>query len=285
VRAEWDPLVASGKVPTDFTVKDIPCAESVFADMNPDCPQYVPPKVTNEKPDAGGVDPTKDDARLCYESLGGGQFKFNCKMTNLGTCEDSGWRFHGTYDNVLECASDIPNVAAQIQKGDLSVGPNSREATGEGGVAGSGAAGRPATGGAGGSPSVGACKEQANIDGMPVCLVREISGYDVTGTYKYENGEPIVQLNADGSGLMQYHGCRPVPMHWGVEADASGAPIKVGENERGIWWTLAYRREQVACAENGAGGNYPADTWDLAQLNVRFETNTMVILGEREKPL
>jgi hypothetical protein len=226
-------------------------------------------------------------ARLCYQSLDGGQFKMNCKATTLGTCEESGWRFHVTYDDVLECAGDIPDVVAQIQKGDLSVGPHSREATGEGGVAGSGgAAGGPAfggAGGAGGSPSVGACKEQAEIEGNSVCLVREVAGYDITGTYKYEGGEPIVQLNADGSGLFQYHGCIPVPMHWGVEADANEQPIKVADNERGVWWTLAYRREEAACTENGFQG-YPAAVWDEVQLNVLFEMNWLSILGERRKP-
>jgi len=46
---------------------------------------------------------------------------------------------------------------------------------------------------------------------------------------------------------------------------------------------MAYRREAQACLENGSQA-HPVG-WDRAQLNVLFETNTVYIYGEREKPL
>ncbi len=45
-RDEWDPLINKKQISTEFTMTEVPCAESVFADMNPACPQYVAPKPT-----------------------------------------------------------------------------------------------------------------------------------------------------------------------------------------------------------------------------------------------
>jgi hypothetical protein len=135
-----------------------------------------------------------------------------------------------------------------------AVGPNSNEATGKSSVASGGSGGSGGTGGSGGSPGIvgcnGADQEVVTIDGSPQCLVRNI-GYAIVGTYTYEGGEPIVQLDAGGGGVMQYHGCAPVPIHWGIEADANGQTNKT-ENDRGVWFVMAYRREQAACVELGS---------------------------------
>jgi hypothetical protein len=42
-RNEWDQLLVKDKLDLEFTMTDLACEESVFADMNPECPQYQPP--------------------------------------------------------------------------------------------------------------------------------------------------------------------------------------------------------------------------------------------------
>lgn len=57
VRAEWDPLVESGEIDVSFNVTETPCEESVFATMNPNCPQYEAPGDGND----GGDGTTGDN--------------------------------------------------------------------------------------------------------------------------------------------------------------------------------------------------------------------------------
>lgn len=52
-REEWDPLIRNGTISTEFSLTDVPCDESVFADMNPKCPQYVAPVPPQNGADAG----------------------------------------------------------------------------------------------------------------------------------------------------------------------------------------------------------------------------------------
>lgn len=56
-RDEWE-----SESNLDFTMVDVPCSESVFADMNPDCPQYVPP-VTDP------TNPGEDDPLSASDSI------------------------------------------------------------------------------------------------------------------------------------------------------------------------------------------------------------------------
>lgn len=41
----------------DFSMIDVPCAESVFAQMNPHCPQYIPPEDPTDPTDPGEEEP------------------------------------------------------------------------------------------------------------------------------------------------------------------------------------------------------------------------------------
>ena len=52
-RDEWQVEMQQRTVPLGFTLTDVPCEQSVFADMNPDCPQYVPPMSGTPTADAG----------------------------------------------------------------------------------------------------------------------------------------------------------------------------------------------------------------------------------------
>ena len=57
-------------------------------------------------------------------------------------------------------------------------------------------------------------------------VTRTVPGFDVTGTYNYiDTGEPMVVLNADGSGTWRGDtGERTRPITWWIAADATGAP-------------------------------------------------------------
>jgi hypothetical protein len=43
IQEEWEGLVTPEEISTNFVVIDVPCEKSVFAKLNPECPQYEPP--------------------------------------------------------------------------------------------------------------------------------------------------------------------------------------------------------------------------------------------------
>lgn len=92
--------------------------------------------------------------------------------------------------------------------------------------------------------------------------------YPITGLYKYEEkGEPIVQLNPDGTGIFQLHEMPQNKMIWGVECDSKGIP-----KELKVVWGSVYRLwYQVA------------GVWDIIQLSVHTDEKIIYILGERIK--
>lgn len=92
--------------------------------------------------------------------------------------------------------------------------------------------------------------------------------YPITGRYKYENkGAPIVELNADGTGIFQLHQMPESNMVWGVECDSEGVP-----KELKVVWGSVYRLwYQVA------------GVWDIIQLSVHTDERKIYILGERIK--
>jgi hypothetical protein len=68
-RAEWDAGIADGVINTDFELIDTPCEESVFATMNPDCPQYEPPET--DSGDGTGGDTGSDSGGDSGSDTGG----------------------------------------------------------------------------------------------------------------------------------------------------------------------------------------------------------------------
>ncbi len=105
--------------------------------------------------------------------------------------------------------------------------------------------------------------------------------YPVTGLYKYESkGEPIVQLNEDGTGLFQLHQMSQTKMVWGVECDAKGVP-----KEQKVSWGSAYRL-WYQIKEKHKGKTWETgviDEWDIIQLSVHTDEKKIYILGERVK--
>jgi len=114
-----------------------------------------------------------------------------------------------------------------------------------------------------------------------VYYISKSIGLPITGEYKYEGkGEPIVQLNADGTGLFQLHGMSATRMIWGIECDASGK-AKVQEAAWGgiyrLWYQLKEKHKGKTW-ESGVVGK-----WDIIQFSVHTDTRKMYVLGERIK--
>ena len=93
--------------------------------------------------------------------------------------------------------------------------------------------------------------------------------YPITGLYKYESkGEPIVQLNEDGTGIFQLHQTPQTNMIWGIESDSQGVA-----NELKVVWGSVYRLWYKTKNKE----------WDIIQLSVHTDEKKIYILGERVK--
>lgn len=99
---------------------------------------------------------------------------------------------------------------------------------------------------------------------------------EIIGKYDYEGkGEPIVQINADGTGLFQPHGMPPIPIKIWIDVDDSGVPRReVGTEQR-------YRYTLLIQYGDGGGGNYPAGKYDLMGVTMLKDEGKALVLGER----
>ena len=97
-------------------------------------------------------------------------------------------------------------------------------------------------------------------------------GYPVTGLYLYEGKtEPIVQLNANGSGTFQFEDLSKKDISWGIECSEKGIPIfKEGFNSAA--YLLYYKNNDD---EN--------NEWIPVQFSIHYAKNKMYIMGERVK--
>ena len=62
-----------------------------------------------------------------------------------------------------------------------------------------------------------ACTSIETSDGIH--YITPIIDYPITGTYYFEGVEPIVELNAKGTGIYQLHDQPKREMVWGIECD------------------------------------------------------------------
>ena len=99
--------------------------------------------------------------------------------------------------------------------------------------------------------------------------------YPVTGTYLFNDGEPIVELNENGTGFYQLHDQPKRPINWGIECEKTGETIfKKGYNSAA--YILWYRFLTT----------YELDTnldWNSVGFTIHFNTLKMFIQGERVK--
>lgn len=95
-------------------------------------------------------------------------------------------------------------------------------------------------------------------------------GYPIEGTFLYEGKtEPIVQLNANGTGTFQYEDLSKKNINWGIECSEDGIPIfKEGYNSAS--YTMWYKPNNE-------------EDWIYVQFSIHFNKKKMFIMGERIK--
>ena len=99
---------------------------------------------------------------------------------------------------------------------------------------------------------------------------------EIIGKYEYEGkGEPIVLINADGTGLFQPHGMPPIPIKIWIDVDDSGSPRRQVGTEQRYRYTLLIQYGQ------GGDGNYPAGKYDLLGVTMLKDEGKALVLGER----
>jgi len=103
---------------------------------------------------------------------------------------------------------------------------------------------------------------------------------EILGLYKYEGkGDPIVQINADSTGLFQPHGMPAIPIKIWIHMDESGVP------HRQVGTELRYRYTLLIQYGEGGDGNYPAGKYDLIDVTMLKDDGRAVVLGERIRSL
>lgn len=101
-------------------------------------------------------------------------------------------------------------------------------------------------------------------------FITTITGYPLYGVYLFENKkEPIIQLNANGTGIFQLHEQPQTNMIWGIECSAIGIP-KITEGFNSAVYSLWYKNEGE-------------EIWNEVQYSIHFSKMKMFILGERVK--
>lgn len=121
--------------------------------------------------------------------------------------------------------------------------------------------------------------ETINLQGDDYTVSTQLPD-EVLGRYEYEgNGEPIVEINADGTGLFQPHGMPAIPIKVWVDVDGNGMPRReVGTEQR-------YRYTLLIQYGEGGDGNYPAGKYDLLGVTMLKDEGKAIILGERIRQL
>ncbi|WPR70287.1 hypothetical protein SLW70_10050 [Flavobacterium sp. NG2] len=99
-----------------------------------------------------------------------------------------------------------------------------------------------------------------------------VIGYTITGTYLYDGeAEPIVQLNANGTGIFQQKDLTRNNIIWGIESNANGNP-KYEEGFNSAAYTLWYKNN----ADND-------EKWVATQFSIHYDKKKIFIAGERSK--
>ena len=129
-------------------------------------------------------------------------------------------------------------------------------------------------------PKLGKNVEEVKIKNETYFLTKEI-GYAIAGDYLFESkGEPIVKLNADGTGLFQLHQMSQTKMVWGIECEIDGTPKKI-DAPWGFMYNLWYQIKEKHKGKSWESGEI--DAWDVVSFSVHTDENKIYILGERIK--
>jgi hypothetical protein len=98
--------------------------------------------------------------------------------------------------------------------------------------------------------------------------------YPITGIYLFKGTEPVVELNANGTGFYQRHEQPKKAITWGIECDESGNPIfkKGFDNAAYTLWYLYTNPETE-----------DEKYWKVTSFTIHFTSLKMFIQGERSK--
>jgi hypothetical protein len=101
--------------------------------------------------------------------------------------------------------------------------------------------------------------------------------YPITGTYLFKGIEPVVELNAGGSGFYQTHEEPKRAINWGIECDEIGAPkfIKGFDSAAYTFWYQYTTKADL--------GDNEDINWKAVEFTIHFNTLKMFIQGERSK--
>ena len=130
------------------------------------------------------------------------------------------------------------------------------------------------------TPKLGKNVQEVKIKNETYYLTKEI-GYNITGEYLFEGKkDPIVQLNADGTGLFQLHQMSKTPMVWGIECEMDGTAKKI-KADWGFMYRLWYQIKAKHKGSSWESGEIVA--WDVVSFSVHEDDGKIYILGERTK--
>lgn len=101
--------------------------------------------------------------------------------------------------------------------------------------------------------------------------------YPITGTYQFQGTEPVVELNAGGTGFYQLHEQLKRAVNWGMECDEAGSP-KFNKGFDSAAYTLWYQYTSKSDSDTEDDMN-----WKAVEFTVHFNTQKMFIQGERSK--
>jgi hypothetical protein len=103
--------------------------------------------------------------------------------------------------------------------------------------------------------------------------------YPIIGTYLYENiSEPIVVLNADGSGIFQSKDLSKKEITWGLECTEDGF-LRFKEGFDSAAYSIWFKNKESLINPELDENN----DWIKVEFSIHFNTNKMYIMGERVK--
>lgn len=131
-------------------------------------------------------------------------------------------------------------------------------------------------------PGVAGAQEKPeiiNLKGHDYTVSRTLPG-EILGKYLYEaQGEPIVEIRADGTGVFQPHGVPAIPIRIWIDVDEKGVP------RREIGSELRYRYTLLVQYGESSNGNYPSGSYGLLDVTMLKDEGIAMMLGERIRRL
>lgn len=99
--------------------------------------------------------------------------------------------------------------------------------------------------------------------------------YPVAGVYTFKGGEPIVELNSNGTGFYQLHDQPKRAMTWGLECSKEGE-LKFTKGYDSTEYTLYYKFTSALEPD-------VEEEWNKVEFSIHFNSLKMFINGERSK--